>query len=1044
MNNPYVDFTLVMQAIRRWAEQRNGALGAALGVRARIYSHQIANVSRILMSEQVRHLLADEVGLGKTVQALMVVNALRLQRPKLKVMILVPDRLVPQWRDEILARGHLTPIEHVPSRNETRRIRLAWPEKVDTAEISAGHYDMLIVDELHQLTTNLQDRVVQEAPTFQYLLVLTATPNFRSASRYVQLFSALEPARVQLASASVASTAKGREAELAENRNVSNWPTWALDNVVTEFLSRDVEVGKFLNGNDAPRSWDYYGGMPPEDGREEAAALANCAYRRVIRTRRKDYGGLLPQRLHRPIVVEPTHGEAERQRLMWDYFEHLGELTREFDPIRLAKRVILSAPSLRQRVTFLRGRGHERNGILKNVAQLLSDDLGDSRLDALTDLLAAIWRQNPEERVLVAAQDNLTVDYLFKVIPARLPEIGPHTGRVRLVPARVRQGMTTEAVYDLGGFANETDENLVAFQQGEARVLFAPEAVQVGLNLQCARVIVLYSVPWSPEEVEQWVGRLDRIGNTAVQVDDGGVLPVEVFTIVQRGLVDERVVSVLERFRVFDQNINLDGEHLQEIADRIEATALDINGIGWRALERDAAQMADEDTGKELLSDLRHHLPWGADHAKQLRDWIESISPLKGALRVPHAVTGPLAWDQAVEGWMWLLRKAGEYEFRFGLRDAENAASRFSTLWYSYGSPLAWRQGREVRSQVLLTDSTGVDNPQLQRSPSNAIAYFTRRRDIEQPPRREVYMSVGSSRYRRPLHFLNHGDPLHEDLLAGWLCMVDKVPQRIALELPSDHQALSLSGPGLHAVRVVVIDPATCLPGQGPGQDYREIITRVASTATLLTAEQRVRVLKPLADKLTAAIEADVRWVRGLLPTMLLVSASRHDGDKWYTVSEDVVDALLNPYSANSAHPPVSRRWTPKPDQEDTIVEAFRALANRQALEAKNTWSTRLANLDREIERRCYIVAVEDKDSSLVHMSRIAEAKGRVEAARATGVRLSIGRAQSAYNAEADTAAFEESAGVERLNWLRAVEHTARSPSPVIELEIGVNLTKRM
>ena len=1039
MKNPYVNAALAFQAIRRWTEQRVGPLGGALGVRARTYSHQLANVSRILTSEQVRHLLADEVGLGKTVQALMVVNALRLQRPELKVMILVPDRLVPQWRDEILTRAHITPIEHVPGPDDGRRIRLAWPETVQPSEISAGDYDMLIIDELHQLTTSLQERVVQEATMFQHLLVLTATPNFRSSIRYVQLFSALEPMRILLASASVANSNMGREAGLADSRNLTTWPHWALSKVATEFLSRDIEVAQLLRGEDAKRNWAYYGGAPAEPGREETAAHAHCVYRRVIRTRRKNYQGLLPQRFHRPIVIEPTHGEAERQRLMWNYFEHLGGLTRQFDPVRLAKRVILSAPSLRQRVTFLRGRGHERDGILATVAQLLSDDHGDSRLDALTDLLATIWSANPEERVLVAAQDNLTVDYLYKVIPARIPVVGPRTGRVQLIPARVRQGMTTEAVEDLAGFANETDENLGAFQRGEAQVLFAPEAVQVGLNLQCARVIVLYSVPWNPEEVEQWIGRLDRIGNTAVETDNGEVLPVEVFTIVQRGLVDERVVSVLQRFRVFEQNINLDGEHLQEIADRIEATALNGHGMNWGALERDAFQMSEEDRGQELRSDLRLYLPWGAQHAKQLRDRIEAMPTLAGALRIPSAFTGPRAWDLAVEGWMWMLRKAGEYDIRHYHRKVDNAEGGYSTLWYTFGSRLPWNQGTEVRSQVELAESSGVDNPRLHRNPRNAIAFFTRRRDIEQPPRREVYMSIGNSRYRRPLHFLNHGDPLHEDLLSGWLRMVDSDAQWIAAEVPGDHEAISLGGSGLYILRVAVVDPANCLPRP----DDEKVIKEVASTATLLSPEQRVRVLIPLVEKLRAAVEADVRWVRGLMPTMLLVSASHLKGDKWNPVRDEIAEALLNPYAAKSRRPPVSRRWMPQRELEKKILEGFDALADRHAIEAKVAWSPRLSMLEWVIERRSYIVTVDGHDDSLVQRLRVDEAKRRLAVATASGVRLSIGRAQNAYNIAADIAAFGESACVERVKWLQVLTHAARAPKPVCKLRIAVNLSEQ-
>ena len=218
--------------------------------------------------------------------------------------------------------------------------------------------------------------------------------------------------------------------------------------------------------------------------------------------------------------------------------------------------------------------GHERGGLLERVKPLVHRSQGDSRADALVDLLADIWSNDKRERVLVAAQDNLTVDYLFELVQSRLPMIGPLQHRIPLVAARVRQGMMTEAPEDLGAFGNETDENLEAFQRGEAQILFAPEAAQVGLNLQCARVLILYSVPWRPEEVEQWIGRLDRIGNAAAFAMNNEARTIDVHTIVQKGLVDEKVVAVLEHFHVFERSVNLDGDHLAEVTRRIEDAAL--------------------------------------------------------------------------------------------------------------------------------------------------------------------------------------------------------------------------------------------------------------------------------------------------------------------------------------------------------------------------------------------------------------------------------------------------------------------------------------
>ncbi|MCA1791490.1 MAG: hypothetical protein LC667_17075, partial [Thioalkalivibrio sp.] len=77
----YLRFVNSIQAQRRRVAALDIGLGGALGVAANPLPHQIATVRRILGDSHIRHLISDEVGLGKTVQALMVVNALRWQDP---------------------------------------------------------------------------------------------------------------------------------------------------------------------------------------------------------------------------------------------------------------------------------------------------------------------------------------------------------------------------------------------------------------------------------------------------------------------------------------------------------------------------------------------------------------------------------------------------------------------------------------------------------------------------------------------------------------------------------------------------------------------------------------------------------------------------------------------------------------------------------------------------------------------------------------------------------------------------------------------------
>ena len=413
MRNIYADLCITVQALRRHCEGLRTPLAPATGVAASIYTHQVANVYRVLTDVRVRHLLADEVGLGKTVQALMILNALRYQRKGIRVLVIVPDRLVAQWRDELLTRSQSVPIDETGGEGP-RYIRLVWEARLrgsdpawTLADINPDRYDVLVVDELHSLRVDLQRRLVSVSRAFEHLLLLTATPAFQDLERHSQLFKMLEPERSWIAGSS------GEDGS----------------DIVERILERDRRAAQAGTEEDLP-----------------FVALAHCAYRRIIRTRRADYGRVLPRRNHIPLVIEPLGVEEDRQKLMWEYFTHLGDLSLEVNPVRLAKRVILSPPSLEQRVDFLRRKGHEREGVLERVKPLVHRRQGDSRADALVDLLARVWRENTSERVLVAAQDNLTVDYLFDIVRNRLPRIGPLGSRVSLVPARIRQGMMTEAV----------------------------------------------------------------------------------------------------------------------------------------------------------------------------------------------------------------------------------------------------------------------------------------------------------------------------------------------------------------------------------------------------------------------------------------------------------------------------------------------------------------------------------------------------------------------------------------------------------------------
>ena len=1009
MRNHYVDLCLQVQAIRRDFEGIRTPLAPAIGVAASLFTHQLANVRQVLTDVRVRHLLADEVGLGKTVQALMVLNALRSQRADFRALIVVPDRLVPQWRDEILTRAHSAPLGEDDGFENGQYIRLAWEAQLGKrdaegnpqftlADIDPNRFHMLVVDELHRLRTDIQERIVRIAADFEHVLILTATPAFQHAERHMQIFALLEPERATLALWRLAKKREENGDKIALIDDFSKWPKWAADAVVDELLKRD-----------------HTAAASAEQGDIIATALSHCAYRRVIRTRRVDYSGLLPHRRHRPLVVEPLGVEAERQSLMWQYFSYLSEFSRKFDPVLLAKRVVLSPPSLEQRVDFFRRQGYERAGLLERVKPLVHRNQGDSRADALVDLLMEIWAENPTERVLVAAQDNLTVDYLFNLVQARLPMVGPLSRRVPLVATRVRQGMMTEAVENLGGFGNETNENLEAFQRGEAQILFAPEVVQVGLNLQCARVLVLYSVPWRPEEVEQWIGRLDRIGNIAAFSSANEAKAVDIYTIVQRGLVDEKVVGVLQRFRVFERSLNLDGDHLDEVAMRIENAALRPEQVSWRELEDTTEAMAAEDEAQEFDSALRQYLPWTARSAITERQWLESLPPAEPVLKAlsAHSAVGPRAWDRALEQTLNLLSRAGDYHIRRNT-DPETG-SRFQSLWYQFGEKGMYGR-RDILSKVVF--SFGAD-PSHERNPRYAHAFVTRRDDIGNPAQRYVTMNLNGVHVRRPLRFLNFGDALHDELIQGWL---PKDNSLIALNVGfyEDHALWSYRSPGLYLLRLSIIDPKTAFTEDNLEDRLLVLVRSFHKPMSIFAFHKLVR----------CAREADIRWIRAQLSACMMLDVKRWEQGSWIKVEAEETAALLNPMVHQRKGMPRVRIL--RTSEAETVAVKTELSEQRRAdvRAANSAWSHRFPDFRESLACRLMVVEEEGRDAVALVSEELRQAEESLKAAHAQGNRIQIARAKNIHDTTIETLRATSAFWDERNRWLRESENRVRQILP--------------
>jgi SNF2 family DNA or RNA helicase len=416
------------------------------------YEHQIAAVKTVLNRMRGRALLADEVGLGKTVEAGIVLSELWRRRLVRRVLVLVPPGLVTQWQEELRRKFGLDFVTH-----DAEVFRQAGPEAWKRFErvIASFHtakrpeharvieeipYDVVIVDEAHHLRnarTVLWQFVNRLLRT--YLLLLTATPVQNDLEELFNLVTLLQPGQLK---------------------------------TLRAFRQEHVARGDKRQPRD------------PETLRRLLAEV-------MVRNRRATTHVSLPRRIARTVVVEPTPPEQALYAELSEYLRHQyragGEITR-----MLAQTVQMelgSSPGAAA-VTLARllDRGLQREDVRAALQAFLDRARGlvdDAKSRALLQLLRA-W----DDKLLVFTRFRATQDHVAGVL---------------------RSAGEAVALYH-GGLRRDEKEAAVHAFAADARILISTEAGGEGRNLQFAHGLVNYDLPWNPMRIEQRIGRLSRVG----------------------------------------------------------------------------------------------------------------------------------------------------------------------------------------------------------------------------------------------------------------------------------------------------------------------------------------------------------------------------------------------------------------------------------------------------------------------------------------------------------------------------------------------------
>ncbi|UCF69012.1 MAG: DEAD/DEAH box helicase family protein [Acidobacteriota bacterium] len=215
----FADFSNRLDALHLAAMREAGGLGSFLGGRIELFAHQLYVAERACESDSVRWLLADEVGLGKTVEACLILNRLLRTGRVERVLVVVPQTLTVQWLGELWRKFHQVFVlldekrfqdvtrEHGRGFNPFEahaRMVIALETLVESAKLTeqaaAAGIDLLVVDEAHHLrrppghpgdaTYRAVAPIASSAP---HALLLTASPLEDDAHGFFRLLQLLRP-----------------------------------------------------------------------------------------------------------------------------------------------------------------------------------------------------------------------------------------------------------------------------------------------------------------------------------------------------------------------------------------------------------------------------------------------------------------------------------------------------------------------------------------------------------------------------------------------------------------------------------------------------------------------------------------------------------------------------------------------------------------------------------------------------------------------------------------------------------------------------------
>ena len=479
--------------------------------------HQIDAVyRRVLPMPKVRFLLADDPGLGKTIEAGLILKELKARGLVERYLVVVPAHLIDQWRREFREwfREDLSVLpkdtylaDSFFERNPSVITSMDFAKREPYREILARQsWDLVIVDEAHKLSVSKYGQkekktrrfVLGEAlsPRTVHMLFLTATPHKGDDYAYFRLLSLLEP-RLFLSPEHLKQAASTREISFVLRRSKEQVvdkegrPLFKPRYVETISVSLSPDEKLLYDAvTNYVKTW-YKRISGRKDRKARNVALGLIVLQRRLASsvnaiknsliRRKNRLNSLLSDWEKALIYEQDLPDIDDETL--EEYQDSTEKEREAFEERVMTLTAAETPDeLRSEIKELEG--------LIQYAERVARSEKESKLIQLKGVVDRYLKDNPDEKLLVFTE--------FKDTLYGLVENFESWGyRVAVIHGGMPMDQRIE---EERKFRDET------------QVMVATDAAGEGLNLQFCRLMINYDLPWNPNRLEQRMGRIHRYG----------------------------------------------------------------------------------------------------------------------------------------------------------------------------------------------------------------------------------------------------------------------------------------------------------------------------------------------------------------------------------------------------------------------------------------------------------------------------------------------------------------------------------------------------